>query len=267
MERNIDISCVAIIPARYASSRFPGKPLAILGGKPIIQHVYERVAQAADDVYVAVDDERVANCVSKFGGKYIMTSPSHHSGTDRIAEAYTLIGKHFDVVVNVQGDEPFIRPEQIRALVGCFAKDKATEIATVVKPMSEADGEAALFNVNTPKVVVSKNKKALYFSRSVIPFVRGKAQADWLASHTFYKHIGIYAFRPDVLAAVTRLPQGELEKAESLEQLRWLENGYSISVVESNADTVGIDTPADLKRAEKFLREIDLKKANSHGKD
>lgn len=267
MERNIDISCVAIIPARYASSRFPGKPLAILGGKPIIQHVYERVAQAADDVYVAVDDERVANCVSKFGGKYIMTSPSHHSGTDRIAEAYTLIGKHFDVVVNVQGDEPFIRPEQIRALVGCFAKDKDTEIATVVKPMSEADGEAALFNVNTPKVVVSKNKKALYFSRSVIPFVRGKAQADWLASHTFYKHIGIYAFRPDVLAAVTRLPQGELEKAESLEQLRWLENGYSISVVESNADTVGIDTPADLKRAEKFLREIDLKKANSHGKD
>lgn len=267
MERNTDISCVAIIPARYASSRFPGKPLAILGGKPIIQHVYERVAQAADDVCVAVDDERVANCVSKFGGKYIMTSPSHHSGTDRIAEAYTLIGKHFDVVVNVQGDEPFIRPEQIRALVGCFAKDKATEIATVVKPMSEADGEAALFNVNTPKVVVSKNKKALYFSRSVIPFVRGKAQADWLASHTFYKHIGIYAFRPDVLAAVTRLPQGELEKAESLEQLRWLENGYSISVVESNADTVGIDTPADLKRAEKFLREIDLKKANSHGKD
>lgn len=254
MKNNTDISCVAIIPARYASSRFPGKPLAMLGGKPIIQHVYERVAQVADDVYAAVDDERVANCVSGFGGKYIMTSPSHRSGTDRIAEAYTLIGRHFDVVVNVQGDEPFIRPEQIKALVDCFAKDKATEIATVVKPMSEADGEAALLNVNTPKVVVSKNKKALYFSRSVIPFIRGKAQADWLGAHTFYKHIGIYAFRPDILAAVTRLPQGELEKAESLEQLRWLENGYGISVVESNADTVGIDTPADLRRAEEFLR-------------
>lgn len=262
MENNTDIiSCVAIIPARYASSRFPGKPLAMLGGKPIIQHVYERVAQVADDVYAAVDDERVANCVSGFGGKYIMTSPSHRSGTDRIAEAYTLIGRHFDVVVNVQGDEPFIRPEQIKALVDCFAKDKATEIATVVKPMSEADGEAALLNVNTPKVVVSKNKKALYFSRSVIPFIRGKAQADWLGAHTFYKHIGIYAFRPDILAAVTRLPQGELEKAESLEQLRWLENGYGISVVESNADTVGIDTPADLKRAEEFLRENNMEQS------
>lgn len=263
MDKNKDIiiSCVAIIPARYASSRFPGKPLAMLNRKPIIQHVYERVEQAANDVYVAVDDERVANCVSSFGGKYIMTSPSHHSGTDRIAEAYTLIGKHFDVVVNVQGDEPFIRPEQIKALVGCFAKNKATEIATVVKPMSEADGEAALLNVNTPKVVVSKSKKALYFSRSVIPFVRGKDKTDWLASHTFYKHIGIYAFRPDILAAITRLPQGDLEKAESLEQLRWLENDYSISVVESNANTVGIDTPADLKRAEDFLREMNMEKS------
>lgn len=262
MENNTDtISCVAIIPARYASSRFPGKPLAMLGGKPIIQRVYERVAQVADDVYAAVDDERVANCVSGFGGKYIMTSPSHRSGTDRIAEAYALIGRHFDVVVNVQGDEPFIRPEQIKALVDCFAKDKATEIATVVKPMSEADGEAALLNANTPKVVVSKYKKALYFSRSVIPFIRGKAQADWLGAHTFYKHIGIYAFRPDILAAVTRLPQGELEKAESLEQLRWLENGYGISVVESNADTVGIDTPADLKRAEEFLRRNNMEQS------
>lgn len=261
MDKNKDISCVAIIPARYASSRFPGKPLAMLNGKPIIQHVYERVAQAANDVYVAVDDERVANCVSGFGGKYIMTSPSHHSGTDRIAEAYTLIGKHFDVVVNVQGDEPFIHPDQITALVSCFAKDNTTEIATVVKPMSEADGEAALLNVNTPKVVVSKSKKALYFSRSVIPFIRGKKQDDWLASHTFYKHIGIYAFRPDILTAITRLPQGELEKAESLEQLRWLENDYSISVVESYANTVGIDTPADLKRAEDFLKEIDIKKS------
>lgn len=245
-------NCIAIIPARYSSSRFPGKPLAILSGKPIIEHVYQRVSDVIDNVYVAVDDYRIFDCVESFGGKAIMTSPHHKSGTDRVAEAYRNIGKHFDVVINVQGDEPFIHKEQIKALIDCF-DIKGIDIATIVKPFSANDNIDALFNPNTPKVAVAKDMKALYFSRSVIPYIRGVNQTDWPASHTFYKHIGIYGFRSDVLQKITSLPQSTLEKAESLEQLRWLENGYSIRVAINNFETVGIDTPKDLKRAELYL--------------
>ncbi len=247
-----EINTVVIIPARYASSRFPGKPLAMLAGKPIVEHVYERVSQVVKNVYVAVDDQRIFDCVESFGGKAIMTSPLHKSGTDRVAEAFQKIEKDFDVVINVQGDEPFIHREQIEALIECFDKED-TDIATIVKPFSSSDGLQALLNPNSPKVTVSNDMKALYFSRSVIPYIRGIEQEKWLDSHVFYKHIGIYGFRANVLQEVTQLPQGILEKAESLEQLRWLENGYSIRVAVNEFETVGIDTPEDLVRAERYI--------------
>ena len=243
---------IAIIPARYASTRFPGKPLAVLGGKPVIQRVYEQVAGVLDDAVVATDDERIRDAVRAFGGRVEMTSPDHRSGTDRCREAYDRLGVEYDVVVNVQGDEPFIQPSQLEAVKRCF-DDPATDIATLVKPFTEVDGLAALENPNSPKVVLDAQSRAIYFSRSVIPYLRGVERAEWLARHTFYKHIGLYAFRTDVLRAVTALPQSALEKAESLEQLRWLENGYKIGVGISEVETIGIDTPEDLEKAERFL--------------
>lgn len=243
---------LAIIPARYASTRFPGKPLARLGGKPVIQRVYEQVAGVLDDAVVATDDERIRDAVRAFGGRVEMTSPDLRSGTDRCWEAYCKQGREYDVVVNVQGDEPFIRPSQLEAVKRCF-DDPATDIATLVKPFTEADGLAALENPNSPKVVLDAQSRAIYFSRSVIPYLRGVPREEWLARHTFYKHIGLYAFRADVLRAVTALPQSPLELAESLEQLRWLENGYKIGVGISEVETIGIDTPEDLEKAERFL--------------
>lgn len=243
---------IAIIPARYASTRFPGKPLALLGGKPVIRRVYEQVAGVLDDAVVATDDERICEAVRAFGGKVEMTSAAHRSGTDRCREAFDRLGAGFDIVVNVQGDEPFIRREQIEALVGCF-DHPGTDIATLVKPFAPADGWEALANPNSPKVVLDAQSRALYFSRSVIPYLRGVPREEWLAHHTFYKHIGLYAFRAEVLRAVTSLPPSALEKAESLEQLRWLENGYRIGVALSDAETVGIDTPEDLAKAERFI--------------
>ncbi len=243
---------IAIIPARYASTRFPAKPLAMLGGKPVIQRVYEQVAGVLDDAVVATDDERIYDAVKAFGGKVEMTSTEHRSGTDRCWEAYCKQGGEYDVVVNVQGDEPFIQPSQLLALKRCFERPD-TDIATLVKPFGAVDGIEALENPNSPKVVVDKDRRALYFSRSVIPYLRGVERGRWLDEHTFYKHIGIYAFRTEVLKAVTSLPQGVLERAESLEQLRWLENGYRIGVEVSEVETVGIDTPEDLERAEEFL--------------
>ncbi|MBE6182402.1 MAG: 3-deoxy-manno-octulosonate cytidylyltransferase [Rikenellaceae bacterium] len=243
---------LAIIPARYASTRFPGKPLALLGGKPVIQRVYEQVAGVLDNAVVATDDIRIVDAVKAFGGKVIMTSPNHKSGTDRCREAYDKLGEEFDVIINVQGDEPFIRAEQLESLKHCF-DDPQTDIATLVKPFTTEDGLSALENPNSPKVVLDGQSRALYFSRSVIPFLRGVPREEWLAHHIFYKHIGIYAFRAEVLRAVTNLPQSTLEKAESLEQLRWLENGYKIGVGVSDFETVGIDTPEDLERAEAFL--------------
>ena len=244
---------IAIIPARYASTRFPGKPLAMLGGKPVIQRVWEQVSSVVDAAVVATDDERIAQAVESFGGRAIMTSPNHKSGTDRCWEAYQKQGEEFDVVINVQGDEPFIAHSQLRAIMACF-EDENTDIATLVKPFAEEDGLSALENPNSPKVVLDNDSCAVYFSRSVIPYLRGVEREDWLKHHTFYKHFGMYAFRRDVLGEVTALPQSTLEKAESLEQLRWLENGYKIGVGISDVETVGIDTPEDLERAEEFLK-------------
>ncbi|WP_300727981.1 3-deoxy-manno-octulosonate cytidylyltransferase [uncultured Bacteroides sp.] len=245
---------IGIIPARYASTRFPAKPLAMLGGKTVIQRVYEQVVGVLDDAYVATDDERIEAAVKNFGGKVVMTSVNHKSGTDRCYEAFTKIGEGFDVIVNIQGDEPFIQRSQLEAVKQCF-DDPTTQIATLVKPFVPADGFDALENANSPKVVVNKNMNALYFSRSIIPYQRNKDKAEWLGGHTYYKHIGLYAYRASVLREITALPQSSLELAESLEQLRWLENGYTIKVGISNVETIGIDTPQDLARAEAFLQE------------
>lgn len=246
---------IAIIPARYASTRFPAKPLAMLGGKRVIERVYEQVAGVLDDAVVATDDERIFDAVRAFGGKVEMTSTAHRSGTDRCWEAYCKQGGEFDVVVNVQGDEPFIQPSQLEALKHCFDNENI-DIATLVKPFEPSDGIEALENPNSPKVVLDSEGCAIYFSRSVIPYLRGIEREKWLTEHTFYKHIGIYGFRTDVLRAVTALPQSTLERAESLEQLRWLENGYKIGVGISNLETIGIDTPEDLAHAEEFLRRM-----------
>lgn len=243
---------IAIIPARYASTRFPGKPLALLGGKPIIQHVYERVSSLIPDTYVATDDERISTAVAAFGGNVIMTSTAHRSGTDRCYEAYTKAGVEADVIINVQGDEPFISHAQLEALMACFDETK-TDIATLVMPFKESMGNDALHNPNSPKVVLSPDGFALYFSRSVIPYLRGIPADEWLTRHTFYKHIGIYAYRANVLKHITSLPAGLLEQAESLEQLRWLEDGLKIRAGQTDIETIGIDTPEDLAKAEEFL--------------
>ena len=244
---------IAIIPARYASTRFPAKPLAVLGGKMVVERVYEQVKKAIDKVVVATDDERICDAVLSFGGEVVMTSSEHRSGTDRCAEAYDKLGYEADIVLNIQGDEPFVAPEQIEALIKCFESEKI-DIATLVKPFSAEDGIDALENPNSPKVVINEAQEAIYFSRSVVPYLRGVERSEWLKNHTFYKHIGIYAFRAETLKRVTTLPQSPLEKAESLEQLRWLESGYKIGVGVTNIETVGIDTPEDLERAEQFLR-------------
>ncbi len=244
---------IGIIPARYASTRFPGKPLAVLGGKTVIQRVYEQVSSVLDDVYVATDDDRIYNHVTEFGGKVVMTSPDHKSGTDRIEEAATKIGGNFDVIVNIQGDEPFITRQQIETVCACF-DDENTQIATLAKPFGSDIN--AIDNPNSPKLVMDVNNYALYFSRSVIPFIRGKEHDTWAGEFPFLKHIGVYAYRREILRQVTQLPQSPLEKAESLEQLRWLQNGYKIKVGLTDVETVGIDTPEDLQRAEEFLKQL-----------
>lgn len=247
---------IGIIPARYASTRFPAKPLALLGGKYVIERVYNQVKGVFDDVVVATDDERIEKAVLSFGGKVVMTSTNHRSGTDRCYEALQKVGEDdFDVVVNIQGDEPFIQKEQLETIKKCFS-DSSIDIATLVKPFTPDATFDALENVNSPKVVVNKNMEALYFSRSIIPFMRGKDKNEWLKGHTYYKHIGLYAYKSSVLKEITNLPQSSLELAESLEQLRWLENGYKIKVGISNVETIGIDTPEDLEKAEMFLKTL-----------
>lgn len=206
-----------------------------------------------DDAIVATDDVRIYDTVVAFGGKAIMTGTHHKSGTDRVREAYEKCDGEFDVIVNIQGDEPFIQPEQLQAIKACFDAPE-TQIATLVKPFTPADSLAALQNPNSPKVVVDDQMRALYFSRSVIPYLRSVEPENWLSQHTFYKHIGLYAYLPEVLKQITSLPQSPLEKAESLEQLRWLQAGYRIQVGISNIETIGIDTPEDLQRAEEFLK-------------
>lgn len=241
---------IGIIPARYASTRFPGKPLALLGGKPVIQHVYEKVAAVLEAAYVATDDERIYDVVKSFGGQVVMTRTDHKSGTDRIEEAIEKIGGKWDVVVNVQGDEPFVAKNQLDTICHCF-DDPTTQIATLGKPFESME---AVQNPNSPKIVVDNMGFAMYFSRSVIPYVRGKEMSSWLTHYPFLKHLGIYAYRKDVLRQVTQLPQSSLEIAESLEQLRWLQNGFKIKVGTTDVETVGIDTPQDLERAEEFLK-------------
>ncbi|MFZ4456363.1 MAG: 3-deoxy-manno-octulosonate cytidylyltransferase [Bacteroidales bacterium] len=244
---------LGVIPARYASTRFPGKPLVKIGGKMMIQRVYEQVQDCLDEVCVATDDERISEAVKSFGGNVVMTSEHHKSGTDRCREAFEKAGKDFDVVVNIQGDEPFIQPEQIELIKKCFSSAEDTEIATLVKPFTTEDSIDALFNPNSPKVILNSNSEAIYFSRAVIPFLRNHPKENWLKEQTFYKHIGLYAYRTDVLCKITELSQSPLEIAESLEQLRWIENGYKIKVAITHHETIGIDTPEDLAIAEKLF--------------
>lgn len=247
---------IGIIPARYASTRFPGKPLADIDGKSMIQRVYEQVSGVLDTVYVATDDIRIEEAVHTFGGNVVMTSSDHKSGTDRCMEAFQKVGAGCDVVINIQGDEPFIHSSQIESLMKCFTDNKNTQIATLVKPFSiDDDFESVLFNPNSPKVVLNAKNEAIYFSRSVIPYYRNAPYQEWLKMHTYYKHIGLYAYRADVLTQITALPQSSLELAESLEQLRWIENGYRIRVAISEVETIGIDTLGDLERAVKFLKQ------------
>ena len=253
---NNELQFIGIIPARYASTRFPGKPLAMLGDKPVIQHVYEQAKKALETVVIATDDARIFDCVQNFGGKAVMTRADHPCGTNRCFEAYLSLRGEVqsnDVIINVQGDEPFIQPEQIDLLKSCFP----TDIATLVKPFTEEDGTDALFNPNSPKVVVA-NGRALYFSRSVIPYLRGVNEQEWLSESVrrgtpYYKHIGMYAYASHVLEQIVALPQSPLEKNESLEQLRWLEAGYTIRVAETDTQTIGIDTPEDLRAAQAFM--------------
>lgn len=245
---------VAIIPARYASTRFPAKPLAVLGGKPVIIRVCEQASKVFDHVFVATDDNRILSAVESGGYKAIMTRVDHKSGTDRCYEAYTKCRIKADVVVNIQGDEPFIQPSQLSTLKSLFELPD-TDIATLVKPFPADSPFEKIANPNSPKVVVDDKWNALYFSRSVIPYFRGIPEQEWPSRHTYYKHIGLYAFRSGVLEAVTRLQQAPLEKTESLEQLRWLSAGYRIKVGQTDVETIGIDTPADLAAAEEFLKQ------------
>ena len=240
---------LGIIPARFQSSRFPGKPLAMIGSKAMIQRVYEQASKAFDDVAVATDDDRIFQKVISFNGKAVMTSESHQSGTDRTAEAaltYHQLNtkKTFDVVVNIQGDEPFIRPQQLQQLAATF-EDPSVQIATLVKKI---ETEEELFNENAVKVVKNSSDGALYFSRFPIPFMRGSDQKDWVKKHTYFKHIGVYAYRYSVLQEITKLPQSSLELSEKLEQNRWLENGYKIKVSETDFQSLAVDTPEDLEK-------------------
>ena len=241
---------LGIIPARFASSRFPGKPLVDIDGQTMIQRVYEQVKQSKklSNVIVATDDQRIVEEVLSFGGNVVMTSETHQSGTDRCAEVIT-DDNEYDVIINIQGDEPFINPEQIDLLAACFESPQ-TKIATLVK---EIDSMEELFNLNIPKVVRNIHGEAIYFSRQTIPFLRGIEQEQWLKGQTFYKHIGIYAYQADTLRALTQLPVSGLEEAEALEQLRWIENGYTIQTAVTTHETIAVDTKEDLNKILKLF--------------
>lgn len=246
---------LVLIPARYASTRFPGKPLAKIAGKEMILRVCGQVAATGFDLAVATDDSRIYDTVTAAGYRAVMTRADHPSGTDRLAEAYAKIGGNYDVVVNVQGDEPFIRPEQINDIVGIFAKYPGTRLATLARPYPQDRSYEGLEDPNMVKLVMGDDGRALYFSRSVIPYLRGVDKKEWPARHQYYSHIGIYAYTPSALAEIVRIPRGSLEIAESLEQLRWLQHGYEVRVAVSDFPTIGIDTPEDLAAAEAFLKQ------------
>lgn len=240
---------LGIIPARYASTRFPGKPLVRLGEKSMISRVYDAVSSVMENLVVATDDRRIEAHVKEFGGQVVMTSEAHRSGTDRCAEALDIFEKQqlrkFNIVINIQGDEPFIRPDQIQSICDSFDKD-TVDIATLMKRIENSD---VIHDPNRPKIVADKAGFALYFSRSAIPFLRDVPTSEWVNSQIFYQHIGLYGYRSDVLRKLCQLAPGILEKAESLEQLRWLENGFRIKTALTEHESFGIDTPADLERA------------------
>jgi len=241
---------VVIIPSRYESTRFSGKPLADICGKPMIQRVYEQAAKAIDDVWVATDDERIVVAVKKFGGNVVMTSTEHRSGTDRCAEAVLkaaeITGKTYDVVINVQGDEPFMQPDQIELITDCFTDSTDTEIATLIQPILKNED---IFRPDMVKVVLDNEMNAIYFSRSPIPHILKIDESKWLENYPFYGHVGLYAYRNDILQKLAKLKESRLEKVESLEQLRWLENGFRIKTNITDSDNFGIDTLEDLELA------------------
>lgn len=242
------MNILAIIPARLASTRFPGKPLIDINGKPMIQRVYEQTKKAFENVVVATDDDRIFAAVEKFGGKAIMTSEKHESGTDRCAEALSIYEKlskqEFEFIINVQGDEPYIQPEQLKLLAACIQK-QGSQIATLVKKI---ENDEVLFDRNIPKVVINKNKEVIYFSRQTIPYLRNEESNNWIQKHVFYKHIGLYAYTKSILLEITKLKPSKLEKAESLEQLRWIENEYKINVEITDIESISVDTKEDLEK-------------------
>jgi len=242
---------IAIIPARFASSRFPGKPLVDIDGKSMIQRVYEQVLIVNDlaAVIIATDDQRIFDHAQSFNAQVMMTNDAHPSGTDRCAEVVEKYGD-CDLVLNVQGDEPFIDPEQIESLIQVMVNNQDFQIASLARKI---DTTEELFNPNVVKVVIGQQMQALYFSRHPIPFLRNENQADWLTHHCFYKHLGLYAYRSATLNEIHQLPPSNLEKAESLEQLRWLENGYSIGMALTDKESFGIDTPEDLESLKRKL--------------
>lgn len=237
---------LGIIPARFGSTRFPGKPLVDIDGKTMIQRVFEQAKNCLTltDVIVATDDQRIFNEVTRFGGKVVITSTSHQSGTDRCAEVVNKLSEQYDVIINIQGDEPFINPIQITQLCNCFLDEK-TQIATLIKAITE---QADLFNENKVKVTFNTNHFAIYFSRNAIPFFRGEAYENWIKKHTYFKHIGIYGYKTKILKEITLLKQSKLELAEGLEQLRWLENGYNIKIAVTELEAISIDTPEDVSK-------------------
>lgn len=249
---------IAIIPALYENCLFPGKPLALLGGKPMIQRVYETVAPLVDMAVVATDDASIYDEVESFNGRVVLTSSNHDSIHGLVSEAYKKVcdalGAQYDVIVNVPGDEPFVSAKQISAIKDCFMHVD-TDIATLVTPFHKEDGLQSLLNPNNVKAVIGKQCQALYFSRSVIPYLCDVAQEEWLDKHTYYKQVPIYGYRPDALVRVSSMSQYPLGKAEKLDQLNWLENGLHITVRTVDVVTVSIDTPDDLNNAEAFLVE------------
>ncbi len=245
---------LALIPARYASSRFPGKPLALIGGVPMIEHVYKRASEIFENVYVVTDDERIVAAVRNFNGNFFVSQLQHETGTSRCFEAWGALsektGELFDVVVNIQGDEPFVDTQQLKTVVECFDNEE-TDIATLVKKF---DSTEDIFNANKVKVVFNKKGKALYFSRSPIPYIRNSEREKWQEKHNYFQHIGIYAFRSSVLKNIFSCGESNLEIAESLEQLKWLEYGFNITVAETTHQSLAVDTPEDLVAANNFFQ-------------
>lgn len=243
---------VGIIPARYASTRLPGKPLEMIGGVSLIMRVLSQVkkAKGISEVIVATDDERIYKHISEQGGKALMTSSSHETGTERCFEAYQKLENHFDFIINIQGDEPFVQPEQLEALIESFVD--STEVATMYKKIESLD---ELLDPNIPKLVLNELNRAIYFSRSAIPFIRETPIEKWLEKEKFYKHIGIYAYRSDILATIVKLKPSKVEMMEQLEQLRWLSNGINIQTIETNIESISVDTYADLEKARKYFVE------------